>query len=136
MKIEFATNNDKIQFDISETNFEDGEIKNKIDFIKNEKHGKKIGILSLKENINEVYLYVYSKSNPGPNQFTFKYLTSTSKNNFYEFSINGDIKCNKIEKEKKLELTVGKVKFAGNDVVISKLIPVTINNIKMDNQLF
>ena len=125
MKIEFATNNDKIQLDISETNFEDGVIKNKIDFTINEKHGKKIGILSIKENINEVYLYVYSKSNPGPNQFTFKYLTSTSKNHFYEFSFNGDIKCNKIGNENKLELTVGKVKFAGNDIIISKLIPVT-----------
>ena len=31
--------------------------------------------------LNEVYLYVYSKSNPGPNQFTFKYLTSKKFNN-------------------------------------------------------
>ena len=122
MKIEFSTNNQKVKFAFSEKKFGNDEIKDDKKFEKIEKNGKIYGILQLNDNINELYLYVYSNDNPGPNQFTFKYSTSM-ENNFYDFDFNNrKIVCKKNEKEKKLELKIGKVI---SQKLTVKIIPVT-----------
>ena len=126
MKIEYSTNNDKVKFAFSEKNFGNEEIKNEIkSIIENEKNGKKIKIIQLKDNIHEIYLYIYSNEKPGLNQFTFKYSTTIEKEDFYDYDFDGKIKINKNEKERKLELKLKKLSKSKNNNKLNNLIPVT-----------